>query len=229
VRKTKKEDLDDDGPKTKKRKKKDPFKPKRPKSGYVFYSKTVRDKVRAELYKQNPNAKITEVMKIVAQQWKNLNEEQKKQFDLMASQDQQRYQKEKEEYSKHLEETKDQEPPKEPKESTEKKANEKEKIMHSKYFSEPLNNIQKEHSTNGSANIQKILLIRKKGDNLFSRIGLNELSIACLKEKIRSKLHVQDDDVFEILNLPQVRINDDEDISLLPHNAELEVTLKNIL
>jgi hypothetical protein len=80
----------DEASETKKRKrkpKKDPRAPKRNKSAYMCFMATARGKVVAE----NPEAKQTEIMKLAAGQWRELDEEGKKKYEEMAAKDKERY------------------------------------------------------------------------------------------------------------------------------------------
>ena len=51
-----------------KKAKKDPNAPKRGKSAYIFFC----DKIRAELKEQNPEAKTSDLMKLMGEKWKTL-------------------------------------------------------------------------------------------------------------------------------------------------------------
>jgi len=70
-------DDDDGGEKKKKRKPKDPNAPKRPLSGYMRYSQSVR----AEIKSENPEMKPTEILTETGRRWKELSEEDKKPFN----------------------------------------------------------------------------------------------------------------------------------------------------
>merc|ERR1712243_230014 len=101
--KTKKEyydsDSEDEAPKQKRKtKKKDPNAPKRPTSAYFFYAGDVRPGIREE----NPDMKITEVMSLIGQQWRELEEEDKKPYEEQAAKDRKRYEKEMKAYNEGL-------------------------------------------------------------------------------------------------------------------------------
>ena len=64
---------DDDQPKKKKRL-----------SGYIIYSNTHRDQVKSELADGDEKPKNTEVMKRLAAMWKDLNEEEKEEWNTKA-------------------------------------------------------------------------------------------------------------------------------------------------
>ena len=100
--KTKKEyydsDSEDEAPKAKrktKKKKKDPNAPKRPTSAYFFYAGDVRPGIREE----NPDMKITEVMSLIGEKWRELEEEDKKPYEEQAAKDRKRYEKEMKAYN----------------------------------------------------------------------------------------------------------------------------------
>ncbi|EDR09427.1 uncharacterized protein LACBIDRAFT_184303 [Laccaria bicolor S238N-H82] len=63
--------------------KKDPNKPKRALSAYMFFSQDWRDRIKAE----NPDAGFGEVGKLLGAKWKELDEEEKKPYVEQASKD----------------------------------------------------------------------------------------------------------------------------------------------
>jgi len=82
-----------------KKKVKDPDAPKRPLSNYMYFT---QDK-RAEIVKNNPNASVTDVSKILGEEWSKLNKGKggkkgTKKFDESAAKDKARYDVEKEAY-----------------------------------------------------------------------------------------------------------------------------------
>jgi len=100
--KTKKEyydsDSEDEAPKARKktkRKKKDPNAPKRPTSGYFYFAGEVRPQIREE----NPGIKVTQVMCMIAERWRELDEDEKKPYEEMAAQDRKRYEREMKAYN----------------------------------------------------------------------------------------------------------------------------------
>ncbi|GAB4814016.1 hypothetical protein N2152v2_001062 [Parachlorella kessleri] len=76
--------------------KKDPNAPKRGLTAYILYSNAVRDEVK----KENPEAKMGELSKIIGEKWKGLTDEEKAPFQKKAEADKERYAKEKAAYDK---------------------------------------------------------------------------------------------------------------------------------
>ena len=77
--------------------KKDPDAPKRPMSSYMYFANEKREEVK----KGNPKLSVTEVTKVLGEQWGKLREAGKggtKKYDQLAAKDSLRYQKEKEAY-----------------------------------------------------------------------------------------------------------------------------------
>ncbi|EWM28234.1 hypothetical protein NSK_001588 [Nannochloropsis salina CCMP1776] len=68
--------------------KRDPDLPKRPKSGYQLYVCEKTPTLRAE----QPEAKMTELMTVLANDWKNLNEEEKEKYQKLAVKEKTLYQ-----------------------------------------------------------------------------------------------------------------------------------------
>lgn len=79
-------DLEDDGPK--KKKKKDPNAPKRNMSAFFLYSNDVRATVKEE----NPEAKFGDIAKIISRQYKELTEKELAKYQKLAAEDKERYQ-----------------------------------------------------------------------------------------------------------------------------------------
>ncbi|CAJ1940639.1 unnamed protein product [Cylindrotheca closterium] len=77
-----------------KRAKKDPNAPKRPISAFFYFSKEMRPKVAAE----NPEAKSTEITKMLGAMWRELDGDDKKKYDKKAKADHDRYASAKETY-----------------------------------------------------------------------------------------------------------------------------------
>jgi len=73
---------------------------------------------------------------------------------------------------------------------------------------------------------KKILKIRSQGDKYYDRIMLYTPSIEALKHKILEKKKMRNHDIDLIIELPNVRIRDDEDVLVLSDDAELEITFK---
>ena len=64
--------------------------PKGAKSGYIFFSMAARPKIS----QANPDMKLTEVSKVLGEQWKCLEEKQKAKYSKMAEEDKIRYKEE---------------------------------------------------------------------------------------------------------------------------------------
>jgi hypothetical protein len=64
--------------------------PKKSASAYILFGK----EKRAEILKRNPMAKVTEVVKEIAQSWKLLNKEERQRFKEAAKKDKERYERE---------------------------------------------------------------------------------------------------------------------------------------
>jgi hypothetical protein len=77
-----------------KKKTKDPNAPKRNLNSYMLYTGEVRKQVAAV----NPSLKVTEVVKIIGKQWRELSDEAKKKYVDLAAEDKVRYKKEFEAY-----------------------------------------------------------------------------------------------------------------------------------
>ena len=73
---------------------KDPNKPKRPLSAYMFFSQDWRERIKAE----NPEAGFGEVGKLLGAKWKELDEEEKKPYIEQANADKERAEAEKAAY-----------------------------------------------------------------------------------------------------------------------------------
>ncbi|KAJ3438390.1 high mobility group protein [Anaeramoeba flamelloides] len=78
------------------RRRKDPNAPKRNLSAYFFYVREQRTNVQRE----NPELKISEISRLIAQGWKNLSETERGPYHSLANEDKIRYKKEMEEYQK---------------------------------------------------------------------------------------------------------------------------------
>lgn len=75
---------------------KDPNRPKRAKSSYMFFTAEMREK----LTKKNPNASMTELSKIMGAEWAKTSEKDRVKYARMAEEDKARYEEELEEYEK---------------------------------------------------------------------------------------------------------------------------------
>lgn len=76
---------------------KDPNRPKRPKSSYMFFTAEIREK----LVKKNPNASMTELSKIMGAEWAKVSEKDRVKYTRMAEEDKARYDEALEEYEKN--------------------------------------------------------------------------------------------------------------------------------
>lgn len=85
-------DIEDDGPK--KKKKKDPNAPKRNMSAFFLYSNDIRPTVKAE----NPEAKFGDIAKIISRQYKQLPERELEKYQKLAAEDKERYQRQMQAY-----------------------------------------------------------------------------------------------------------------------------------
>eukprot|EP01026_Neomeris_dumetosa_P037379 TRINITY_DN30267_c0_g1_i1.p3 TRINITY_DN30267_c0_g1~~TRINITY_DN30267_c0_g1_i1.p3 ORF type:complete len:110 (-),score=27.71 TRINITY_DN30267_c0_g1_i1:291-620(-) len=77
------------------RARKDPDAPKKPMGAYMWFSKVKR----VEVKEKYPSKKVTEIGKILGEMWRNLTEEEKKEFQDMAADDKKRYEKDLDEYT----------------------------------------------------------------------------------------------------------------------------------
>ena len=68
-----------------------PKKIKRPRSSYAFFMKATRQEIAEQYPDKNPR----ELMGFIAQAWKNISDEEKKKYTLMATEDKTRYTEEK--------------------------------------------------------------------------------------------------------------------------------------
>lgn len=66
--------------------------PKKPKSGFMFFSQERRKTLKEE----QPTVSLTDASKIIGAEWKKLTEEDKRPYEEQASKDRERYKKEKE-------------------------------------------------------------------------------------------------------------------------------------
>ena len=103
---------------TKKKATKDPNKPKKGNTAWIFFTNDMREKVKGE----NPEAKTTDLTKIMSPMWKALTDEEKKPYQEMAVADKVRYEKEMEGY-KSSESESDSEGEVKPKVKAKKKVN----------------------------------------------------------------------------------------------------------
>jgi hypothetical protein len=73
--------------------------PKKSASAYILFGK----EKRAEILKRNPIAKVTEVVKEIAQSWKLLSKEDRQRFKEAAKKDKERYERELKKLENHSE------------------------------------------------------------------------------------------------------------------------------
>lgn len=78
--------------------KKDPNRPKRPKSSYFFFS----DKYRSDHKKELEGLPIMDVSKIVGKKWRELSDEKKVEYEVMAKTDKEDYKVAWEQYQQSL-------------------------------------------------------------------------------------------------------------------------------
>lgn len=79
------------GPAQKLKQRRDPKKPSRPKSSYLFYCQSVRPGLMDKMRADGKNVKISEISKILGKQWKALSETKRKPFETAAQKDRNRY------------------------------------------------------------------------------------------------------------------------------------------
>jgi len=89
-------DESSDEPKKKKAKKakKDPNAPKKASTAYMQYCNETRKAVQ----EKNPGLKMTEVAKIIGSSWKDLTDDDKKPYQIMAAKDKERYERDQAKY-----------------------------------------------------------------------------------------------------------------------------------
>ena len=71
---------------------KDPSKPKRGKTGFMFYCDEHRGKLMKKFTDKGEKVKICEIAKKLGASWKKLTEKQKKPYESKAAKDKERYQ-----------------------------------------------------------------------------------------------------------------------------------------
>jgi len=82
------------------KKAKDTNAPKKPLSGYMLYTASIRE----EIVNDNPDLKMTELSKIFGMQWRTLSSDEKEPFMDQAVENKEKYTKEMEEYSQSSDE-----------------------------------------------------------------------------------------------------------------------------
>lgn len=68
----------------------DPNQPKKPLSAYIYFSQEIREVIKQE----NPRLTVAEIMKEVSNRWQRMDREQKCSYEVLASKDKKRYEKE---------------------------------------------------------------------------------------------------------------------------------------
>eukprot|EP01118_Nematostelium_gracile_P007661 TRINITY_DN24_c0_g1_i1.p1 TRINITY_DN24_c0_g1~~TRINITY_DN24_c0_g1_i1.p1 ORF type:complete len:302 (+),score=97.75 TRINITY_DN24_c0_g1_i1:67-972(+) len=193
-----------------KKAKKNPDEPKGPKNSYLFFIDHVRSKIKEE----NPKATAQELRAIMANLWKEMPEDKKKEFISKADVDKERYKREKEVYNAtHKQETlpKEQEPP---------------KLVEIEPIREPI--IKKEVNV-PEMKIRKgkkvILKIKLEGDSYYERVMLKDRTMSGLISKIEEK-YPDRGTIIGILNVPDVAVTDDEGVKCLKDESSLVISVK---
>jgi len=76
--------------------KKDPNAPKRNRSAYMFFCTNKREEVKSA----NPEATFGTIGKLLGENWKSLDADQKKKYEVLSTEDKERYHKELDTYNK---------------------------------------------------------------------------------------------------------------------------------
>ena len=79
------------GPPQKLKQRRDPKKPKRAKSSYLYYCDKFRPPLMAKIKSDGQNIKISQVSKILGAQWKKLSDEERVPYEALAQKDRNRY------------------------------------------------------------------------------------------------------------------------------------------
>ena len=79
------------GPPQKLKLRRDPKKPTRPKSSYLFYCDVHRGPIMDDIRKKGENIKISEISKVLGKLWKAISDEEKLPFEEKAKKDRNRY------------------------------------------------------------------------------------------------------------------------------------------
>ena len=87
------------GEKVRIKKLRDPRKPKRSKSSYLFFCNKNRSEIIKKLKKENSKFKIGDVQRILGSMWKELSEEEKQPYVNQSLEDKEVYQQKMEEYN----------------------------------------------------------------------------------------------------------------------------------
>lgn len=81
-------------PEKKRRRRKDPNRPKRALSAFMFYSNEVREQVKAE----RPDLTFLQIAGEIGSRWRQLSDHQKRPYERMAAEDKHRYERAKSDY-----------------------------------------------------------------------------------------------------------------------------------
>merc|ERR1711991_382726 len=90
------------GDKVKMKIKKDPNKPKKPKSGFLFFCDEHRPKMIETQKKKNKKVVIGDIAKELGKKWKKLSDSQRSKYNTMNEKDKDRYSKELETYNSKI-------------------------------------------------------------------------------------------------------------------------------
>lgn len=90
------------GDKVKMKFKKDPNKPKKPKSGFLFFCDEHRPKMIETQKKKNKKVVIGDIAKELGKKWKKLSDSQRSKYNTMNEKDKDRYSKELETYNSKI-------------------------------------------------------------------------------------------------------------------------------
>ena len=90
------------GDKVKMKFKKDPNKPKKPKSGFLFFCDEHRPKMIETQKKKNKKVVIGDIAKELGKKWKKLSDSQRSKYNAMNEKDKDRYSKELETYNSKI-------------------------------------------------------------------------------------------------------------------------------
>jgi hypothetical protein len=78
---------------------KDPAKPKRPTSSYLYFCQDARPKIMNKMGKNNTKLVLGDIAKELGKQWKALSESKRKVYDDKSKKDKDRYEEEMEKYT----------------------------------------------------------------------------------------------------------------------------------
>jgi len=78
---------------------KDPARPKRPTSGYLYFCQDARPKIMTKMSKNNKKLVLGDIAKVLGKDWKSLSESKRKVYDEKSKKDKERYSEEMEEYN----------------------------------------------------------------------------------------------------------------------------------